>query len=75
MVCAASLTAPTPAEPLPPQGIDVRVLHDVLIMSFGDAGDTLFEWMGVDHAVWGRGLAGRLDQARADCAKQEKAPQ
>lgn len=43
-------------------------------MAFGLPGDDLFQWMAVDHPVWGRVLANRLDTIKADCTKLEKAP-
>lgn len=73
-LCPPEAVEATPAEPLPPKGISTAALHTLLQMSFGDAGDQMFQWFAVDHPTWARSLAGRLDVIKADCAKQESKP-
>ena len=73
-LCPAAITAKTEAEPLPPHGVSSAALHQALVAISPATGDAFFQWLAVDHPTWGRLLAGRLDQAQADCAKAEAAP-
>lgn len=62
-----------PGEPLAPRGVSLSGLHTYLVATYGDAGEAFFVWLSVDHPVWARQLAARLESAKAACAVAEGA--
>lgn len=72
-LCPAAAVAPIPAEPLAPSGVSASGLSTWLHQTFGAQGDAFYQWMAVDHPVWGRSLAARAEAVQGACMAAEAA--
>lgn len=70
-LCPPAATAARQDEPRAPSGVDAGALAQLMRDAFGAAGEAMFQFAFVDHPTWGRTLAARADQVKADCAKDE----
>ena len=70
VVCPVVAKVPAQPEPLPPAGIGVAKLHEVLTGAFGQAGDDFMRWIGVEYPGWARTNAADRATLVEWCAKQ-----